>query len=104
MTPPLPPEKTAALSFRVTDEIPEMLRELADDASVSMTDYVTALIRTAYRHRFPAKASAHETPIERLERQLFSQTSRQGKPQGRKRGNDLALLEAALPPKAPKRK
>jgi hypothetical protein len=103
MTPPTA-EKTATLNFRVSEDIPEMLRELAEDASVSMTDYVTALIRTSYRTRFPDKASRHETPLERLERQLLLQAPRQNRarPGGKRKSRTLAEFEAAF--LQPKRK
>ena len=65
-------EKTATLNFRVSEGVSEMLRQLAEDAGISMTDYVSTFIRTKYRQKFPKKAHAYETAHERLVREILS--------------------------------
>lgn len=67
-----PAERSATLNFRTSEDVPVMLKELAESAGVSMTDYVVTLIRAQYKLAFPEKAHAFETPAERLERQMLS--------------------------------
>jgi hypothetical protein len=64
-------EKTATLNFRVSPEIPDMLRQLAEVSDVTMTEYVTIVIRAAFTRRFPDAAAAYQTPAERLEREIL---------------------------------
>jgi uncharacterized protein (DUF1778 family) len=73
MTPPK--EKSATLNFRVDEHVPEMLKQLAELAGMSMTDYVTTFIRATYRAQFPDRANAFETPAERFARQIMSTTA-----------------------------
>jgi len=74
-----PTEKTATLNFRTSDDVVEMLKQLAESAGMNMTEFVETVIRVQYRQAFPEKAHAYETAAERLERQLLSltHTSRQ---------------------------
>jgi hypothetical protein len=88
-----PAEKTATLNFRVTEGVSEMLRQLAEDAGMSMTDYVATFIRAQFCQRFPKKARAYESPHERMMREIIS-----------KEGIDhfLATGEIGLPKKGGK--
>jgi len=83
------PEKTATLNFRVSEHVSEMLRQLAEDAGLSLTEYVTTFIRAQYKRTFPEKASAYETAAERFERQIITGQPRETQDQrgrGRKGG------------------
>jgi antitoxin component of RelBE/YafQ-DinJ toxin-antitoxin module len=70
MTPPS--EKTSSLNFRVDAEVPEMLRQLAEQAGLSMTEYVVTFVRASYKVKFPTKAHAYETAAEKFERELLT--------------------------------
>ncbi|MGH7294135.1 MAG: hypothetical protein ACRELB_04350 [Polyangiaceae bacterium] len=89
MTPPY--EKTATMNFRVGEDVPKMLGQLAEAAGLTKTDYITTVIRAAYKQRFPKKASAFETPAEQLERDLLAQDPRQER---YRRDLDAAFAEA----------
>ncbi len=95
MTTPDKSEGPSTLTFRVDPDVPEMLKKLAKEAGVSMTEYATILIRAMYRERFPGGAEDALTPAERLERQLL------GNRQDRYRGEIDAAFERSEEPGTP---
>lgn len=65
-------EKGTTLNFRVSEDVAEMLRQLAEGAGLTMTDFVVTFVRATYKHKFPDKAHAYETPAERFEQEILS--------------------------------
>src|ERR1700733_12895251 len=88
-------DKTTTLNFRVEAEVPEMLRQLAESAGLSMTEYVVKLIRAMHREEFPDRAREYETAAEKLDRQLL------GRRQDRYRAELDAAFEGSEAPGTP---
>jgi hypothetical protein len=69
--------RVKTLNFRVDASVSAMLHELAAEAKLSLTEYVTVFIRTMYKSKHPDKARLHETPLESFSRRVEEAWSRQ---------------------------